>query len=267
MPDCHSIHALVTSYVDGDIGAADRRLVDEHLGTCPPCHALVTAERAVRDLMSEHRPRLAGVVVPEGLRDRCRDVLSRRSQGTAPAAALEGAGPASAAGVSTWRARFVPVALVAALVLVVAGAFVYQASTRSVRVMAAELAADHVKCFGVVNPLLGTRDEPAAVEQSMRSSFGWDMRVPVDAGIGLDLVGARPCLYGGGLVAHIMYRHNGEPVSVFMLPGATRSDQTVAVLGHEASIWSAGDRTYVLIAREPRADVARLTAFVRAGLR
>ena len=33
---------------------------------------------------------------------------------------------------------------------------------------------------------------------------------------------SRPCLYGEGRVAHIMYRHNGRPVSLFMLPRIER---------------------------------------------
>jgi len=67
-----------------------------------------------------------------------------------------------------------------------------------------------------------------------------------------------------------MYRHNGQPVSVFMIPKMTRSDEVVDVMGHEAAIWSVGGRTFVLIAREPTApgdDIARMTAVVQAALR
>jgi anti-sigma factor RsiW len=84
---------------------------------------------------------------------------------------------------------------------------------------------------------------------------------------GLELIGARPCLYAEGLAAHIMYRHNGEPVSVFMLPKKTRSEEQIEVLGHQAAIWSTDNRTFVLIAREPRAEVERMTAFVHGALR
>ena len=81
---------------------------------------------------------------------------------------------------------------------------------------------------------------------------------------GLELVGSRPCLYGEGKVAHIMYRHNGRPVSLFMLPRTAREDQIVDVLGHECVIWSVDDRTFVLVARESRADVTRLASFVQS---
>ena len=45
-------------------------------------------------------------------------------------------------------------------------------------------------------------------------------------------------------------------MSLFMLPQDARGPkQLVEVLGHEAAIWCAGNRTFVLVAREPRADV------------
>ena len=51
-----------------------------------------------------------------------------------------------------------------------------------------------------------------------------------------------------------------------MLPNASRSDEIVKVLGHEAAIWCVGRRTFVLLAREPREEVERMAAFVQAGL-
>jgi anti-sigma factor RsiW len=93
------------------------------------------------------------------------------------------------------------------------------------------------------------------------------MHLPDDpASAGLELVGARRCLYGEGRVAHIMYRHDGHPVSLFMLPNTARAQQLVEVLGHEAAIWCANNRTFVLVAREPRRDVERMASFVQASL-
>jgi anti-sigma factor RsiW len=161
-----------------------------------------------------------------------------------------------------------PLVLAASLVLMVATAFVYEATARSSQVLAAELTADHVKCFRVLNSLMGTHQEPQAVETSMASSFGWKMHLPENPDrAGLELVGARPCLYGEGKVAHIMYRHNGNPVSVFMLPRSARAEELVEVMGHQAAIWSVGGRTFVLVAREPRDEVERMTSFVHGSLR
>ena len=101
----------------------------------------------------------------------------------------------------------------------------------------------------------------------MLSGFDWHMHVPDDlARSGLELVGSRPCLYARGKVAHIMYRYQGRPVSIFMVPGSARADDLVEVFGHEAVIWSAGNRTFVLIARGSRDEVGRMASFVKASL-
>jgi len=101
----------------------------------------------------------------------------------------------------------------------------------------------------------------------MLGGFGWQMHLPENpAQAGLELIGSRPCFYGQGKIAHLMYRHQGRPVSVFMLPKSARTEQFVEVLGHEAKIWCIGDRTLVMIAREPRRDVEQLAEFVQASL-
>jgi hypothetical protein len=151
--------------------------------------------------------------------------------------------------------------------MIVGTAFLYRMTQTSTRVMAAELAADHMKCF-MMNRLMDPASSPPAVESALASSFGWEAHLPdhpEDAG--LELVGARPCLYGAGKVAHIMYRHNGTPLSIFMLPGTRRPDELVGVMGHEAAVWSEGDRTFVLLARESRAEIEQIRTFVRAALR
>ena len=54
--------------------------------------------------------------------------------------------------------------------------------------------------------------------------------------------------------------------SLFMLPASARSAATVEVLGHEAAIWCVGNRTFVLIADEPKQEVQRLASFVQNAL-
>ena len=256
MSSCRTIDPLVTPYVDGDIADADRRAVDDHLRACPPCHSRVESERAVRETIQTCRGALADERAPASLRARCAAV-SRSHQ--SPVAGHQSGG--------AWRSRVVPFALAASLLLVIASAFVYQLTAGSTRVLAAELTADHMKCFAM-NAMLGTHDLPTAVEGTMASSFGWNMRLPGNpASVGLELVGARPCLYGEGKIAHIMYRHAGQPVSLFMLPRDTRAPQLVNVLGHQARIWCVGDKTFVMIAREPKQQVERLAEWMQAAVR
>jgi anti-sigma factor RsiW len=256
---CNRIDPLVTPFIDGELPEPDRRAVEEHLRACPPCHSRVTAERDVQALIRERVPALCQADAPDALHARCW-ALARHAPQAADAAPR--ATPAA-----PLPRRLVPYALAASLALVVGGAFVYQATDKSARVLAAELTADHMKCIAM-NRALGTHQSAAFVESSMASGFDWRMHLPDDpARAGLELVGARPCVYGEGKIAHIMYRHEGRPVSLFMLPRAARTEELVEVLGHEAKIWCVGNRTFVLLAREPRAEVERMASFVQASLR
>ena len=265
MPNCQIIDPLVTPFVDGEIADADRRVVEEHLRVCPPCHSRVVAERAVHTIIRDRADALKAPA-PTALRARCRELAARPAdagdRATPRAPALWGALVPRGA----WASRAAPLALAASLTLVVGGAFLVQATRRSEVVLAAELTADHVKCLAM-NRVLGTHQEPAAVESSMIAGFNWSMHLPDHPEReGLQLVGSRPCLYGEGKIAHIMYRHDGNPVSLFMLPETARAQQLVRVLGHEAAIWCVGNRTFVLLAREPRREVERMASYVKASL-
>lgn len=283
MPNCSQIDSLVTPFIDGELTAAERDLVAAHVRVCAPCHSRVAAEQAVRTLIHARKSTLSAIRAPESLRAKCSDAArldSLRAAAGASEIARPTTSPApaplirprvdprfSGATAVPWRTRLAPLALAASLVLVVGGAFVYQVTDASARVMAAELTADHVKCFAM-NRMLDTHDLPTAVESSMIAGFGWKMHLPEEPSrAGLELVGARPCLYGEGKIAHIMYRHDGRPVSLFMLPNASRSRELVEVLGHQAAIWCVGNRTFVLISREPKREVEQMASFVQASLR
>jgi hypothetical protein len=74
----------------------------------------------------------------------------------------------------------------------------------------------------------------------------------------------RRCLYGDGRAAHLMYRLNGEPVSLFVIPGLSRPADDLSLFGHEQVVWTAGDRTYMLVARGGlRDDLARVAPYLR----
>jgi anti-sigma factor RsiW len=271
MSKCTSIDPLVTPYVDGELPAAQRTLVDEHLHRCPPCHSRVAAESAVRNLMRARKPGLTALRASVSLHAECSGLAS--GKGDPSAARLRpGVAPASRAGAirawwnAPWQLRVVPLALTASLVLLVGGAFLYLATQYSARLLAAELCADHMTCFAA-NNVLRTHEAPAAVESSMLSAFGWPLHLPQEfVASGLELVGARRCLYGEGKVAHLMYRDQGRPVSIYMLPKSVRPEELVEVLGHEVAIWSSGDRTFVLITRGSRSEVARMASFVKGAL-
>ena len=97
----------------------------------------------------------------------------------------------------------------------------------------------------------------------MMSAFGWQLHLPeqFDAS-GLELVGSRRCLYGEGKVAHLMYRDQGRPVSIFMLPKRVRPEELVEVLAGQRPLGSGslqvGGQAYSPTRRQIRESRVRL---------
>src|SRR5438874_13185558 len=127
MSNCRAIDALVTPYVDRELLDAERRTVDEHLRRCPPCYSRVTAEQAVRDLVHARQPELHHPAPPV-LRKKCSLIAA---EAKAQSIARGTVAPGVLAPRTNWTSRLAPVAMAAALVAIVGGAFVYQATHRS----------------------------------------------------------------------------------------------------------------------------------------
>lgn len=252
MHECSRIDPLVTPFVDGELSAVDSELVATHIARCPPCHSKVSSERSVRALLGAKRSQLCVSCAPAALKSRCATLAAGRSPSPTVAPF-----PTPAVRRSSWTARIRPLALAASLILVVGG-LVFVSTQQSTRVLAAELAVDHEKCFAL-NRMLATRHSAQTIQSSMSDRFGWSMHLPdMSDHQDVAVVGSRPCLYGEGMAAHLMFEHDGEPVSLFMLPHETRRDQIVDVLGHQCRIWSRGDRTFVLVARQSRVPLEEM---------
>lgn len=152
------------------------------------------------------------------------------------------------------------------MLLAVASAVIYRLTVGTPQAIAAELTADHAKCF-FLNTVLRTHQSVSEVEGYLRAGFDWEAALPPHPeDVDLQLVGSRPCLYEHGKVAHIMYRHHGVPVSIFMLPGVHYTSNFLHALGHEAVVWADGQRTFVLIAKAPPEQVHEVATFAKASL-
>ena len=242
MNECESVQPLSTRWVDGELGPDDRARVDAHLGTCPACRALLAAERTARTILRERGSALRGAdPAPANLRDRCR--------------------AASAAPARRAPRRRLLTAVAATVALVAGGWTLHVMTERSTTVLAAQLAADHVKC----HLLAGDEDLQAdVVQRRLLSEYGFHTSVPPgSADARLRLIGARRCLTGEGTNAHMLYEFDGRPVSLYLVPQDSRRETDVELLGQRAYVWSRHNGTYVLIADRDAADLPRLAAYVR----
>ena len=122
---------------------------------------------------------------------------------------------------------------------------------------AAQLAIDHTRCFESSERVPG---ELAAsdVEAQFQREQGWDIAVPMTAG--LELQDALRCEHSEGGMAHLLYRREGRPVSLFVVPDTVRRSRHLEIVWHDAVIWSAENRTFVLVGQEDPDDMVSVAA-------
>lgn len=250
---CQDLDPVLAPYVDNEAAPPQRAAVDAHLSACPPCRDRVAGERAARQVLHSRRDTLR-TCASQALRTRCANLSRATTPGREASAVL--------------RRRWVPLSLAATLVLAVAGVFLVGLSDR-VEVFAAQLALDHVKCFKFTPDRIAKGDA-VEVGREWTTRRGWALRVPSSAPEHqLELLGVRRCGSTSGSVAHVLYRWRGEPLSVYVLPGNIGSTQAVQsvvnTLGHEAIVWTKEGRTYAVIARGSRDELARVATYVKAA--
>jgi hypothetical protein len=149
---------------------------------------------------------------------------------------------------------------------VLVAALIFGVATQSPRLLAAEMTLDHLKCFALFDR---NGDRPAAreVEAAVHDRFGWKISLPAEGMPGdLALLGARRCLSHDGSVAHLMFRHGGRPLSLFVMPNERHRPADLRLAGHPSHIWTRGDLTYVLVASEPDETLRPVMAYFTRAL-
>ena len=245
-PNCLRICDLLTQYADGTLSDAQRAEVQRHLDACPPCRGIAGKECGGRQLLRAWAHRLRGAEpLPPGLRSRC-------------LAASRGGGATAA-----WVRPSVRLAIAASFIVFI-GALLAVVTRQSDTLLAAQLTADHVKCFRLFRPEQGKTMDAAEAQRMLSERFGLDVHVPPSSeSDAVDLLNARTCLYADGRIPHLMYEANGHDISLFVLEGESRPAAEMTAFGHHTRIWSRGGNTFVLItpvAEETTSTAARYVA-------
>ena len=258
MMNCREVEANLAGYVDGACATAQRGGIEAHLNACPSCRAHAARERAAHDLLRRRCAQLRGRA-PEALHQRC-----------AAQRALAGG---TLAGARSFAQRpWVRLSLAATLVFAT-GLFVLFGVGTPVETYAAQLAADHIKCFQFP-PQAAAADAETAGRQ-WHETYGWPLKVAASsAPQDLQLLGVRRCGSTRGRVAHVLYRWRGQPLSVYVLnsrieEAADEPDDhdhphsAVRTLGEQEIIWSQDGRTYAVVARAPLPELRQVASYVR----
>lgn len=251
MNECRRVGESLAAYADELLPAAERENIDRHLTACAACRRLVADEQGGRHLLRQSASRLLSESLPPGLQSRC-EALTRGSRGSL-----------NALGRPWWRVQLVPVLLTIVVMIFTASAFFSLATRRSGTLLAAQLTADHSKCFKLFPPPDGVSADARDIERTLAEQYGWNVHVPSSSlAEDIQLVGARRCLYGDGLVPHVLYRVHGQDVSLFVLPGTEREADDLVTLGHRSQIWSRAGNTFVLVSPNDDGGLASASRYV-----
>jgi anti-sigma factor RsiW len=245
MSECRLVTSELTSYVDEQLEPERRIEVERHLEGCVSCRGAVALERGGQTVLRHHAQRLREEPLPPGLKSRCESLVREQAR---------------AASLPAWRRTLVPTVLSVILLVFTASAIFSLATRQSDALLAAQLTADHSKCFKLFvagNPPVMNAHE---VEEMLAREYGWRIHVPPSAD-GLQLIGARRCLYADGLIPHVMYRANGQDLSLFVLNGVTRTPSELVTFGHRSQIWTKNNTTFVLVS--PAEESGRLADTTR----
>jgi anti-sigma factor RsiW len=227
---CRRVAERRAAWDDGSPAQAERAEIDGHLDRCEPCRQQAVLERGGRTLLRARGEALREPPLPPGLRSRCEALAARERR------------------VPHWRRRLVPAALAAGLALFGLSTLFAFATHRSPTLLAAQLTADHLKCFRLLGPEI-VAAEASEIQAVLFERFGWRLQLPGSSEDGtVELLGARRCLYADGTIPHVMYRANGQDVSLYMLNGPDTGPVDVVTLGYRSHMWSRDGLTFVVVA-------------------
>jgi anti-sigma factor RsiW len=257
MPECRDLEALFAPYVDGEAQPGDQAIIEAHLRACAGCRNRVECEQQVRQAFLARRASLRGTA-SDDLRRRC--IESSRAA-AAGIAALPAPSPRPRVG-RIW----VPLSMVATILLAVAGVFFYGLRGGG-EALAAQLVVDHVKCFEFA-PEPKLLPDAQAIARDWLTTRGWALKVPAnEPSEELELIGMRRCISTDGTTAHVMYKWHGKPLSVYILNHEEKqigsSPRLIERLGQETIMWCARGRTYAVVARGRVPDVEHVAEYVR----
>jgi anti-sigma factor RsiW len=240
----------MTPYVDDGLDPGRRGELEAHVAACPPCRARLTEEQGARTALRRCAARLTDEL-PPGLRSRC-EALARDAR--APRRA--------------WFGRAMILTAATATVAILATVVLPPLTARSPALLATQLAADHMKCFGLF-PVRGlSAGEVRAAERELAAQ-GWPMRIPDSSDAdGLRLLDVRRCISGRGRIPHVMYESGGTRVSLFKLDGEVQQAGVVSVLGYQCRLWQRDGQTFALVGPDSAGPaLTRAAAYVQREAR
>jgi anti-sigma factor RsiW len=193
--ECDACRRLLPAYGDNELSVESALEVERHVRTCPRCRATLERQRRFSQTLGRLYPRAA---LPSGLEDRIRRVVR-----TAPAS----------------RVRLNGLALAASLLLVLGIAWVLSRPHAAAAPASVMAAADiHRSARQHVLPLAIHSADAATVNAWLAHALAFPLNAAVQQTPAMTLEGASVVELAGERVGYVQYQHDGNPISLFLLP-------------------------------------------------
>jgi anti-sigma factor RsiW len=240
------------AYCDGELDVAKTLEIEGHLEACPACRQAVEAERAFREQL---RARIAPEPVPPHVEERVISAINDLDrQGRSGASRPEGR-----------RARSLAVAA-SVLLLTLGGVLGYLSAGRTPRFMPspvlAQLVGEHVRSTQLERPVELHSGNTQQVAFWLQGRIEHPILVPDYSPMGIQLMGGRVFQLADTRVASVLYKKDGEMLSLFALSGtgykgllrsleeARRQGQVFLAFeseGQQMLLWGQGEMVYALV--------------------
>ena len=226
---CEEVRPLLDAYLDGEVAAAERTMLRDHIEDCAECGPEAAALERLRDEIRRAAPVYRA---PQALRSSVRSAVRREAAAARPAAMRA----------SGWLAYAASILLAVA---VGSGGTFLLTGERQENTVANEVIDSHLRS------LLGDHltDVASSDKHTVKPWFAGrtDLSPPgVDlAAEGFPLIGGRLDLIQGKPVPALVYRAGKHVINVFVLPTRPGDHaETVTRRGYTLHHWNEGDLGY-----------------------
>jgi len=241
--DCDRVQLLLNGYVDGELDLVTSLNVDEHMQTCAACSSYY---RMLMSLHTAASDKSLYRLAPPHLEKRIRSSLRKAS-------------PTSRARLAFSWSWFAPSAVLAAVLLFMAGFLGRGLLTpRAATSLAQQVQMAHVRSL-MANHLV---DVASTDEHTVKPWFNGklDFSPPVTdlAGQGFPLAGGRLDYLDGQPVAALVYQRNKHYINVFIWPspGEQAGLQSSTYNGYHLFSWSQSGMTFWAVSDVSTEDLA-----------
>jgi anti-sigma factor RsiW len=227
---CEDCHDFIDAYLDNELDVSTAVHVSQHMRDCSHCQELLESRKVVQTLLSNPEVRFE---VSDTLFGKIQSILPAASSGTKQQTRVRPGVP-----------RFsVPLALAAAIIILLGLAFLYQAGilARSPgNRLETEVISSHVRSLLAAHLL----DVPSTDQHTVKPWFDGRLKFspPVQdfTTQGFPLMGGRLDYINGREVAALVYHRNKHIINLFIAPsesGRTEAVQSFAKDGYNVLHW------------------------------